>query len=94
MHSFADDTFDLVVSSLAIHNIADVAGRAQAVAEAARVLKPRGRLLITDIRATAAYRDQLRRLGWTDVTTRGLGLRFWYGGPWMATTLVRATKPA
>ncbi len=91
---FGDATFDLVVSSLAIHNIPGAAGRVRAVAEAARVLKPGGQLLIADIRATGAYRDHLRQLGWADVTTRGLGWRFWYGVPWMATTLVHATKPA
>jgi arsenite methyltransferase len=91
---FADAMFDLVVSSLAIHNIPDAAGRARAVAEATRVLKPGGRLLIADIRATGEYRDRLRTLGLSDATTRGLGWRFWYGGPWVATTVACATKPA
>ena len=38
---FPDGTFDVVVSSLAIHNISSNAARAQAVAEAWRVLKAR-----------------------------------------------------
>ncbi len=91
---FADGTFDVVVSSLAIHNIPDAAGRAQAMEEALRVLKPGGRLLIADIRAARQYRDLLRQVGMVDVATRPLGWRFWYGGPWMATTLVTATKQA
>jgi ubiquinone/menaquinone biosynthesis C-methylase UbiE len=90
---FTDASFDLVVSSLAIHNIPDAAGRAQAIAEAARVLKPGGRLRIADIRNAGAYAARLRELGLRDVTTRTLGWRFWYGGPWAATHLVSATKP-
>jgi arsenite methyltransferase len=41
---FPDETFDVVVSSLAIHNIRSNEARAQAIAEAWRVLKPGGRL--------------------------------------------------
>jgi ubiquinone/menaquinone biosynthesis C-methylase UbiE len=91
---FASGVFDVVVSSLAIHNISGSAGRAQAVAEAWRVLKPGGRLAIADIRATARYEATLRELGAADVTRRGLGWRFWYGNPFAATSLVTASKPA
>src|SRR5262252_3151581 len=41
---FADASVDVVVSSLAIHNIADVGGRARALDEAIRVLRPDGRI--------------------------------------------------
>lgn len=53
--------------------------RAQAVAEAWRVLKGGGRLAIADIRATARYAETLSSLGATGVTRRRLGWRFWYG---------------
>src|SRR6188768_3588931 len=43
---FPGATFDLVVSSLAIHNIRSNADRRRAIAEALRVLKPGGRLVI------------------------------------------------
>ena len=90
---FADGIFDVVVSSLAIHNISSNAARAQAVAEAWRVLKSGGRLAIADIRATARYAETLNTLGATGVARRRLGWRFWYGNPFAGTTLVTASKP-
>ena len=90
---FPDAAFDLVVSSLAIHNIPAKADRAKAIAEAWRVLTPGGRLAIADIRTTALYAETLRTLGARDVARRGLGWRFWYGNPLAGTTLVTASKP-
>ena len=52
---FEDDCFDVVVSSFAIHNISGAAGREKAIVEAVRVLRPGGRLIIADIRATRLY---------------------------------------
>jgi arsenite methyltransferase len=90
---FPDNSFDIVVSSLAIHNIRGNAERARAVAEAWRVLKPGGRLAIADIRATALYADTLTKNGATGVRRRRLGWRFWYGNPFAATCVVTASKP-
>jgi ubiquinone/menaquinone biosynthesis C-methylase UbiE len=90
---FEDSSFDLVVSSLAIHNIGGSAGREKALNEAVRVLRPGGRLLIADIRATKQHEARLIKLGMNDVARRRLGWRFWWGGPWGATRLVTATKP-
>jgi ubiquinone/menaquinone biosynthesis C-methylase UbiE len=83
----------VIVSSLAIHNIRGTLGRQKAIAEAVRVLRPGGRLLIADIRGTRHHQAQLVKLGMNDVARRGLGWRFWWGGPWAATRLVTATKP-
>ena len=90
---FEDNSFDLVLSSLAIHNIKGSAGREKAVNEAARVLRPGGRLLIADIRATRQYQAKLARIGMNEVARRRLGWQFWWGGPWAPTRLVTATKP-
>lgn len=94
---FEDNTFDLVVSSLAIHNIDERdlrnhARRLQAVSEAARVLKPGGRLVIADLLWTRRYAEHLERLGMQAVEQRSLGWRFWYM-PFLGADLVTATKP-
>ena len=47
---FGDDSFDVVVSSLAIHNVSGAGERARALREAARVLKKDSKLAIADIR--------------------------------------------
>jgi arsenite methyltransferase len=64
---FPDTTIDVVVSSLAIHNIPTQAGRTKAVQEIARVLKPNGRVALLDFQATADYTLALQQLGWQDV---------------------------
>jgi len=84
---FEDNSFDVVLSSLAIHNISGRAGREAAIGEAVRVLRPGGRLVIADVRATRLYQAQLAKLGMNDVTRTSLGWRFW------PICLVTATKP-
>ncbi len=90
----ADDSVDVIVSSLAIHNIPTHAGRRQALDQAVRVLRPGGRLAIADLWETRQHAAHLRELGWRNVQRRNLGWRMWYGGPWFSTRLVTATKPA
>ena len=91
---FPDGSFDLVVSSLAIHNVPDRAGRDRAIEEIFRAVKPGGRILVADFQNTADYESRLRAVGAADVKRTRLGWRFWYGGPFAATTLVEARKPA
>ncbi len=60
---FDDATFDIVVSSLALHNIYDRNEREQALREIARVTKPGGHVAIIDIRH--AYAPVFEHLGFT-----------------------------
>ena len=70
---YPQNNFDVVVSSLAIHNIPDHQERHQAVREMWRVLKPGGKLLIFDIFHVADYAKVLHEAGAGDVTVSGLG---------------------
>jgi SAM-dependent methyltransferase len=83
-----DDSFDVVVSNWAIHNIRGRAGREKAISEAVRVLRPGGRLMIADLRGTRQYQAQLDKLGMKNVASRRLGWRLL-----RLTRLVTATKP-
>ena len=88
---FPAGSFDVVVSNLAIHNIAGTDGRNQALREAVRVLCPGGRLRIID-QGVAHYPDTLHAAGCVDITTRRLGGRMWGGTPGDSLTMVAATK--
>jgi SAM-dependent methyltransferase len=68
---FADASFDVVLASLAIHNVADQAGRAKALQEIARVLKPGGQVALLDFQCTEEYVHSLRNLGCQDVGRSG-----------------------
>ena len=60
-------SFDVTLSSLAIHNIATRAERAKALAEIVRVLKPGGYLAIFDIFHTSEYAKALEGSGFTEI---------------------------
>jgi SAM-dependent methyltransferase len=74
---FADGSFDVVVSGLALHNIYDRDGRAQAIREIARVLKPGGRVAITDMQHTKEYAAVLAECGMTEVSRTAAGWISW-----------------
>ena len=90
---FVPDSFDAVVSNVAIHNVKGRAGWERVIDEAVRVLRPGGRLLIADLWATRLYRSRLAKLGMIDIGRHSLGWRMWWSGPWLPTRLVTATKP-
>lgn len=89
---FSDESFDVVTSSLAIHNIAGARGREQALSEMLRVLRRGGTLMIADIRHAGEYQRYFAAQPDTSVQGRRLGWRFWYGGPYAATTLVTVRR--
>jgi ubiquinone/menaquinone biosynthesis C-methylase UbiE len=68
---FDDASFDAVTSSWALHNIYDKEGRAQAIREIARVLKPGGRVALVDIQHTEEYAQEFRQSGMENVKRRG-----------------------
>ena len=90
---YHDGQFDLVVSSLAIHNLKAREERRQAITEAVRVLEPGGKIIIADISHTEEYADWLSEAGMEAVTLQDLGVRGWWGGPWMPTSAVTANRP-
>jgi SAM-dependent methyltransferase len=60
---FKDSTFDVVISSLVLHNIDDKLERETAVREIARVLRSGGRVVLVDFRHTEQYEQVLREGG-------------------------------
>ena len=60
---FGDQTFDVVVSHWAVHNLESPADRDKALAEMTRVLRPDGYLVLCDIEHRDAYVACLRDLG-------------------------------
>jgi SAM-dependent methyltransferase len=89
---FGAGTFDLVFSSIVIHNMHSAEDRRLALAQAFRVLKPGGQLVIADIFTVGAYPDELTRLGARSVSIRSLGPGAWFGNPFIRARLVEATK--
>ena len=85
---FEDGSFDVVTSAAAIHNIPTAEARYRAVAEAMRVLRPGGQLLVADPWPMA--RRYAAQLG--QGTLRRLGPEYWYGGPWLGMTLLHVVK--
>lgn len=67
---FPDSHFDVVVSNAAIHNVYKSDERAAAVREIARVLKPGGACILSDVRHERQYTSVLRANGVSDVQRR------------------------
>jgi arsenite methyltransferase len=61
--SFANDSFDVVLSNLCLHNIYDKSTRVAACQEIARVLKPGGVAILSDYKLTREYARTLSSLG-------------------------------
>lgn len=65
---YVGGAFDAVVSNMVVHNIPDSVGRARVIREAARVLRPGGRLVVVDMRRTHEYVAVLRAMRWSEVS--------------------------
>ena len=65
----SDDSIDVVVSNLCLHNIHPRAERERALAEIVRVVRPGGRAVISDFINTRQYAGFFRSRGWRVTTT-------------------------
>jgi arsenite methyltransferase len=69
---FSDESFDVVLSHWAVHNLHDAKERSQTLAEMTRVLKPGGHIVLADIEYHAEYADGLASLGLADIRHVGI----------------------
>jgi SAM-dependent methyltransferase len=61
--SFPDESFDVILSNLCLHNIYDRPTRLQACREIVRVLKPGGTAILSDYKLTGEYTKAMRDMG-------------------------------
>ena len=61
--TFSDNSFDVILSNMCLHNIYDKLGRAKACSEIYRVLKPKGVAVISDYKLIDEYAQVFTRLG-------------------------------
>ena len=73
---FPDGSFDVVLSSWALHNIYNDAERAKALREIVRVLKPGGRVAIVDVWHAREYARFFEENGFTEVKLKGPNFLF------------------
>ncbi len=88
---FPDESFDVVVSSLALHNIRDKGEREQAIREIIRVLKPGGQVAIYDIKHIHEYRQIFLESGMEQA--RLSERSYWYLTPTFILTAVKPMRP-
>lgn len=84
--SFADNSFDVVLSNMCIHNISERDERDQACMEIVRVLKPGGVAVISDYKNTRNYAQVFKNAGMT--VTR----KFYFADTFFPVSIVRAQK--
>ena len=60
---FTNQSFDVVVSNWVVHNLDDINDRRKALVEMLRVLKPNGKILLTDIENREEYLAEFKSQG-------------------------------
>jgi arsenite methyltransferase len=86
--TFPDNTFDVILSNLCIHNIYDKPTRLRALHQIVRVLKPGGIALISDYKRTGEYAAEFQQAGLQVEKKRGSFLT-----TFPPLTVVTARKP-
>lgn len=66
--------------------------RGRAIQEAARVLKPDGQLVIVDFGPINEYESILINMGFQNVRVVPTGWIGWWGGPWLDTKVLVASR--
>ena len=74
---FADGTFDVVVSSWAVHNVEAENDRKKALDEIVRVLKPNGKVVLSDIMNQAEYAQYFEQQSMKDIQLHNNAIRDW-----------------
>lgn len=86
--SFADESFDVIVTNQVIHNIYNKAGRQRACEEIARVLKPGGKAIISDWKHMNEYYESFNSLG---LRTEMLGANYLTTYPPLKVLVIKKT---
>jgi SAM-dependent methyltransferase len=86
---FGANSFDVVLSSLALHGISSMPDREQALREMVRVLKPGGRLSIYDIAHASDCANSFQQAGLAEVELSGVSFLWCRPG-----RIVTAKKPS
>lgn len=84
--SFADNTFDVILTNMCIHNIYNVEGRKTACKEIGRVLKTGGTAIVSDWRHVKEYNRNFKELG---LQTQLLPARYLTTFPAITTVIVK-----
>jgi len=72
---FSDNFFDVVVSSWAVHNLEEERDRQKALDEIIRVLKPNGKIILSDIVYQAEYAKYFERHGMANIQLHNNAIR-------------------
>jgi ubiquinone/menaquinone biosynthesis C-methylase UbiE len=75
--TFQDSYFDVVLSNLCIHNISSKDDREKAILEIARLLKPNGKAVITDISFVKDYAEIFSKTHMKVRIVKEKGTFFW-----------------
>jgi arsenite methyltransferase len=72
---FDDHSVDIIMASMAVHNVKSKEGRKKALLEIHRVLKPGGKIALMDFKYTKEYLTVLKRMAFNNAVRSGLIFR-------------------